>query len=192
MQGTGSLSFEVDTAFTAATAALTLVVGSTSLVLANATTQNNVSRTWASSGVSLTAGTAITVKLVSGSTPVTNTAATGEPSISGTATVGQVLTATTGTIADADGLPSSFTYQWVRVDADGTSNEEDITGANSSTYTLDDDDEGKKIKVKVSFTDNGGNSEMRTSSAYPTSGTVQASTTPGVCCAGEQYRAERE
>ena len=89
-----------------------------------------------------------------------------------------MLTATTGTIADADGLPSSFTYQWVRVDADGTSNEEDITGANSSTYTLDDDDEGKKIKVKVSFTDNGGNSEMRTSGAYPTSGTVQASTTP--------------
>ena len=114
-----------------------------------------------------------------GGTPPANTAATGEPSISGTATVGQVLTATTGTIADTDGLPSSFTYQWVRLDADGTSNEEDITGANSSTYTLDDDDEGKKIKVKVSFTDNGGNSEMRTSGAYPTSGTVQASTTPG-------------
>ena len=115
---------------------------------------------------------------VGGTTPVTNTAATGAPSISGTATVGQVLTATTGTIADTDGLPSSFTYQWVRVDADGTSNEADITGANSSTYTLDDDDEGKKIKVKVSFTDNGGNSEMRTSGAYPTSGTVQASSTP--------------
>ena len=112
-------------------------------------------------------------------TPPANTAATGEPAISGTATVGQVLTATTGTIADTDGLPVSFTYQWMRVDADGTSNEEDITGANSSTYTLDDEDEGKKIKVKVSFTDNGGNSEMRTSGAYPTSGTVQASTTPG-------------
>ena len=119
----------------------------------------------------------IQIKGTLGTTTVTNTAATGEPSISGTATVGQVLTATTGTIADTDGLPSSFTYQWVRVDADGTSNEEDITGANSSTYTLDDD-EGKKIKVKVSFTDNGGNSEMRTSGAYPTSGTVQASTTP--------------
>ena len=172
---TGSLSFSVDTAFTTATAALTLVVGSTSLVLANATTLNNLSRTWASSGVSLTVGTAINVKLTA---TVTNTAATGAPSISGTATVGQVLTATTGTIADTDGLPVSFTYQWVRVDADGTSNEEDITGANSSTYTLDDDDEGKKIKVKVSFTDNGGNSEMRTSGAYPASGTVQASTTP--------------
>ena len=107
-----------------------------------------------------------------------NTPATGAPSISGTATVRQVLTATTGTIADADGLPANFTYQWVRVDADGTSNEADITGENSSTYTLDDDDEGKKIKVKVSFTDTGGNSETRTSGAYPTSGTVQASSTP--------------
>ena len=106
-----------------------------------------------------------------------NTAATGEPSISGTAMVGQVLTATTGTIADADGLPSSFTYQWVRVDADGTSNEADITDANSSTYALADDDEGKKIKVKVSFTDNGGNAETRTSGDYPTNGTVQASNT---------------
>ena len=111
-------------------------------------------------------------------TRAANTPATGAPSISGTATVRQVLTATTGTIADADGLPANFTYQWVRVDADGTSNEADITGANSSTYTLADDDEIKKIKVKVSFTDNGGNSETRTSGAYPTSGTVQASSTP--------------
>ena len=110
-------------------------------------------------------------------TRAANTPATGAPSISGTATVGQVLTATTGTIADADGLPSNFTYQWVRVDADGTSNEADITGANSSTYPLADDDEIKKIKVKVSFTDNGGNSETRTSGAYPTSGTVQADNT---------------
>ena len=143
---------------------------------------DNESRAASSTGSFTTSSAAVLQIRVNGTTgggtPVTNTAATGEPSISGTATVGQVLTATTGTIADADGLPSSFTYQWVRVDADGTSNEEDITGANSSTYTLDGEDEGKKIKVKVSFTDNGGNSEMRTSGAYPTSGTVQASTTP--------------
>ena len=56
----GSFSFAVDTIITTETAALTLVVGSTSLVLADATTTNNLDRTWASSGVSLTAGTAIT------------------------------------------------------------------------------------------------------------------------------------
>ena len=102
-----------------------------------------------------------------------NNDATGEPAITGTATVGQELTATTGTIADDDGLPSSFTYQWVRVDADGTSNPADITDANAATYTLTDD-AGKKIKVKVSFTDELSGEEERTSAAYPSSGTVTA------------------
>ena len=103
-----------------------------------------------------------------------NTPATGAPSITGTAQVGQDLTTTTGTIADDDGLPSSFTYQWVRVDADGTSNPVDITDATAATYTLTADDEGKKVKVKVSFTDNLDSTEMRTSAAYPSSGTVTA------------------
>ena len=107
-----------------------------------------------------------------------NNAATGEPSITGTATVGQDLTATTGTIADDDGLPSSFTYQWVRVDADGTSNPVDITDATAATYTLTADDEGKKVKVKVSFTDDLDSTETRTSAAYPSSGTVTTNTAP--------------
>ena len=106
-----------------------------------------------------------------------NRAATGEPTISGTATAGQVLTATTGTIADADGLPSTFTYKWFRVDSDGTSNEAEISGETDATYTLTDDDEGKKIKVQVSFTDNLSGVEMRTSAAYPSSGTVTAAST---------------
>ena len=67
----GSFSFAVDTIITTETAALTLVVGSTSLVLADATTTNNLDRTWASSGVSLTAGTDITVKLTAPPPPPT-------------------------------------------------------------------------------------------------------------------------
>ena len=106
-----------------------------------------------------------------------NTAATGAPSITGTATVGEELTATTDTIADDDGLPSNFTYQWVRVDADGTSNPVDITDANAATYTLADDDAGKKIKVKVSFTDDLDSTETRTSAAFPSSGTVMGTGT---------------
>ena len=52
-----------------------------------------------------------------------NNAATGEPAITGTAQAGQDLTATAGTILDTDGLTGvDFTYQWLRVDADGTSN----------------------------------------------------------------------
>ena len=103
---------------------------------------------------------------------VTNHAATGEPAISGTARARQALTATTGSIADQDGLPSMFTYQWVRVDADGAANPLDISGADSATYILTDDDVGKRVKVKVSFTDNLNGKEERTSAAYPAAGVV--------------------
>ena len=106
-----------------------------------------------------------------------NTAATGEPAITGTAQAGQELTAVTTGIMDADGVPSSFTYQWLRVDADGTSNEEDISGEIAETYTLTAADAGKKIKVQVSFTDELSGEEERTSAAYPSSGTVTAAST---------------
>ena len=102
-----------------------------------------------------------------------NHVATGEPAITGTAQAGQVLTADASPIVDdrrAD--PRSFTYQWIRVDADGTSNEAEISGETDATYTLTDDDVGKKVKVQVSFTDELSGEEMRTSAAYPSSGTV--------------------
>ena len=101
-----------------------------------------------------------------------NNAATGKPEISGTATVGETLMAAKGTIADDDGVPTTFTYQWIRVDG---SNEADITGATSSTYTLAGADSGKKLKVKVGFTDNLSGEEERTSAA---TGTVTTVTTP--------------
>ena len=98
-------------------------------------------------------GTKIAVRL---SKPA-NTAATGKPTIGGFPRVGGVLTARRGTIADTGGLPETFPddydLQWVRVDDDGVSNPEDIAGATSGTYTPVAADEGKKLKVKVSFTD---------------------------------------
>ena len=110
---------------------------------------------------------------------INNTAATGAPSISGTAESGHVLTAAAGTIADADGLSGvHYTYQWVRVDADGTSNPTPISGATYATYALTADDEGKRVKVQVSFIDDLGNGETRTSAAYPSSGTVAAGSCP--------------
>ena len=80
---------------------------------------------------------------------------------------------------DADGVPSSYSYQWVRVDADGMSNPADITDETAATYTLTAADAGKRIKVQVSFTDELSGEEERTSAAYPSSGTVTtaASTT---------------
>ena len=99
-------------------------------------------------------------------TASTNTAATGAPTITGTAQVGQTLTAVTTGITDADGLTSpTYTYQWIRVD--GT-DEEDISGENSSTYTLVDADLGTTLKVRVTFDDDGGNTETLTSAATAT------------------------
>ena len=104
-----------------------------------------------------------------------NDPATGAPAIGGTAQVGQTLTAATTDIADADGLASpSYGYQWVRVDG---SNETDIAGATSGTYMPVAADVGKKLKVKVSFTDDDSNDEELTSDAYPASGTVEAAPT---------------
>ena len=93
----------------------------------------------------------------------------GKPTITGTATVGQDLTASTSGISDADGLSGvTYSYQWLLVDG-GDNN---ISGATSSTYTLQTADNGKKVKVKVSFTDQGSTAETVTSDAYPSSGTI--------------------
>ena len=98
-------------------------------------------------------GTQITVQLLAGAA---NAGATGQPEIEGTPQAGQALTAGMGNIDDADGLPSSFDYQWVRVDGLGR---ETSVGANSATYAVLSPDVGSTIRVDVSFTDAAGNEE---------------------------------
>ena len=91
--------------------------------------------------------------------PEPNTPATGAPTIGGTPRIGEELTASTSGIADADGLTdASFAYQWIGTDSD-------IEGATGSTYTAVDADEGERLKVRVSFTDDAGNAESLTSAA---------------------------
>ena len=88
-----------------------------------------------------------------------NTPATGQPTIGGTVQVGEKLTADTSGIDDQDDLENTtFSYQWVR--NDGTA-ETDIQGETASTYTLTEDDQGKTVKVRVSFTDDGGEPRER-------------------------------
>ena len=88
-----------------------------------------------------------------------NSPASGQPTISGTAQAGETLTGNTSGIADEDGLDNvSFSYQWMADDAD-------IAGATGASYTLTDSDQGKTIKVRVSFTDDAGNQEKLTSAA---------------------------
>ena len=95
-------------------------------------------------------------------TPV-NTPATGAPAVNGTAQVGETLTVDTSGIADADGLDNAtFSYQWIANDGTADTDMQDATG---STYSLVSDDEGKTLKVRVSFTDDVGNDESLTSAA---------------------------
>ena len=83
----------------------------------------------------------------------------GPPAISGTAQVSERLQASTSGIADADGLDgAAFAYQWIR-------GGEDIGGATGSSYRLVDADEGERIKVRVTFTDDARNDESLTSEA---------------------------
>ena len=102
-----------------------------------------------------------------------NSAATGQPTISGTVQMGQTLAASTTGITDPDGTTNAFyLYQWIA--NDGTS-DSDIADATASAYTLVAGDAGKTIKVKVTFTDDGGHEETLTSDAT----TAVAATVPG-------------
>ena len=122
--------------------------------------------------------------------PTPNSPSTGAPTISGTVQVGETLTADTSGIEDEDGLDNAdFTYQWL---ADDT----DISGATGSAYTLAAADEGKAIKVQVSFTDDGGNDETVTSGATatvdarPNSTATGAPTISGTAQVGETLTAD--
>ena len=106
-------------------------------------------------------------------TRAANTPATGQPTINGTAQVGEVLEVDTSGIADADGLANvTFSYQWL------SSRDTEIGGATSSTYTLQASDEGKAVKVQVSFTDDAGNAETLTSAATDPVAAADAANSP--------------
>ena len=120
-----------------------------------------------------------------------NSPATGAPTISGTVQVGETLTANTSGVIDADGLSNvQHEYQWLADDAD-------ISGATNATYILADVDEGKAIKVEVTFTDDARNEETLTSpatdavAAQPTSNSpaTGAPTISGTAQVGETLTA---
>lgn len=93
--------------------------------------------------------------------PTSNNDAVGRILIRGTETkTGVTATADHSGITDADGKPaqeSSFSYQWIRSDI--VWNETPISGATSSTYTFQSDDEENWVRVRVRFTDDEGNQE---------------------------------
>ncbi|MDD2864980.1 MAG: Calx-beta domain-containing protein [Methylococcales bacterium] len=90
------------------------------------------------------------------SVAVVNTAHSGTISIVGKAIVGETLSVQ-NTLKDPDGL-GVLSYQWLK-------NGAPINGETKSTYTLTENDVGKIIKVKVSYTDGLKNIETETSEA---------------------------
>ena len=122
-----------------------------------------------------------------------NGPATGAPAITGTVQVGETLTASTSGIADSDGLGNAaFSYQWIANDG---STDWYIQDATRGTYALVDADEGKAIKVKVSFTDDAGSNESLTSAATasvlarPNTPAAGRPTISGTAQVGETLRA---
>ncbi len=87
-------------------------------------------------------------------TPRSNRPATGAPTITGLAEVGQTLAASADAVADEDGMDSAvLAWQWM---SNGGGADEDIAGATASTYELVEADEGRTVRVRVSFTDDAG------------------------------------
>ena len=94
-----------------------------------------------------------------------NSPASGGPGIEGSPQTGQTLNATTAGIGDKDGMSRAvFSYQWIRHDL-GTEKDAEIKGATGQTYTVTAKDEGKALKVRVTFKDDRGNQESLTSFA---------------------------
>ena len=88
--------------------------------------------------------------------PIVNTPATGAPEIRGSGRVGGTMRAATGGIVEPDGLGNAvFSYRWVRLDGD----EETEVGTDSDSYGVVAADEGKRIRVEVTFTDDLGAAE---------------------------------
>ncbi|RZS55028.1 hypothetical protein, partial [Sphaerotilus mobilis] len=100
----------------------------------------------------------------------------GSVTISGTATQGQTLTATNN-LSDADGL-GTISYQWL-------ANDVAIDGAIGDSYTLTQDQVGKAIKVRASYTDGGGTVELKTSAATSVVANVNDLPSGSVTISGE-------
>ncbi len=135
---------------TAMTATITGLAASTAYEVQVRATNDEGTGGWSSSGDGTTSAAA-------------NSPATGTVTISDTTPhYGEALTVTVSDVVDGDGVPATpvYSYQWVRVDG---SDETEISGTTTSSYTPVAADVGKKLKMRVQFTDNASNTETLTS-----------------------------
>jgi hypothetical protein len=85
------------------------------------------------------------------------------PGISGTAQQGNTLTVSNGTWTNS---PTGFAYVWQDCDSTGTTCST-ITGATSSTYTVQPSDVDHYISVKVTASNSGGHTPVDTATVGP-------------------------
>jgi hypothetical protein len=96
-----------------------------------------------------------------GAAPPVNTVA---PVVSGTTTVGETLSCTTGTwTGDAT---ITYGYQW-QEDVAGNGSFSNISGATSSTYLLDEDQEGDDVRCVVTGTNGAGSDDANSNEVGP-------------------------
>jgi hypothetical protein len=111
-------------------------------------------RVTATNGAGQASADSASVPVVASSAPK-NTA---EPVVSGSTYVGQTLTGTNGSWSGT--APISFSYQWVRCPSDGGasdgSNCPGISGATNTTYKLQTDDVGKRLRLRVKASNSAG------------------------------------
>jgi len=92
-------------------------------------------------GKSTSTSAATSVVTTEGGKPANSSA----PAISGSALVGSTLTASTGTwVGDQ---PITFSYKWLRCDADGNACK--VTGKTAKTYKVVQEDAGKRLRAQV-------------------------------------------
>ncbi len=94
-----------------------------------------------------------------GNTP-TNTAS---PAITGTPNIGDVLTASSGSWSGS--IPITYTYQWQDCTTAADTSCSNISGATSSTYTVQSADAGSFVAVKVTGTNSNGSASALSASA---------------------------
>jgi Ca2+-binding RTX toxin-like protein len=108
-----------------------------------------------------------TVNVALTGTGINNTAAIGTPAISDTTpTEGRPTTASIGSVTDVDGAPAVVSYQWRQSLTPAGAVTTVITAANggtSPTFTPTQAQSNRRLTVTVTFVDNAGSAESRTS-----------------------------
>jgi hypothetical protein len=151
--------------------ALSMIVG-TGLAASVAIGSASTSGTAATTGTTTTATTGTTGTTTGTTTTTSNAPANLDvPSISGTPQDGAILTADPGAWSNN---PSSYTYAWLRCDANGA-NCVPIAGATSQRYTVTSADVGHTLRVDVTASNASGSG---TASSHPSAVVTAAGAAP--------------